>query len=237
MNKIYLALSLGAVLAACSTDTGSTQADAQGETNFAKINVIVGTLEDARDGKSYKTVQINDQVWMAENLNYAIDSSFCAHGIEVNCEEYGRLYKWADVMDSSVTGCGNKVICDLADSVSQPKVQGICPEGWHVPSDAEWDTLIKATGDVDHAAKALKTKSAWGAYPGADVYKFNVHPTGYRRTDGDFDNYDAYFWTSTETVSGSSSTNAWARYINNDDAVIRRYFDKRTARSVRCIKD
>ncbi len=240
MKKLYIALALTSLLAACTTDSAS-QSPSEASDNghhYAKVDVVTGTLEDARDGKVYKTVQIKDQVWMAENLNFAIDSSFCPHGVDEKCDEYGRLYKWAAVMDSSETvPCGYKVVCDLADTATLPKVRGICPEGWHVPTDAEWQTLIEATGDVDYAAKALKSSKVWGAEPGDDIFQFNVLPTGYRNTDGDFVLYDAGFWTSSEKVSGSNSYYAWGRFIDQDYSVKRRDFDKKSARSVRCIKD
>jgi len=234
MNKIYYALAISAIFAACTSESGTTPEEAADQSNAAKIEVVTGTLEDARDGQTYKTVQIKDQTWMAENLNFATDSSYCPHGVAEKCDEYGRLYTWSVAMDSSETvDCGYKKACAQADSISQPKVRGICPEGWHLPTDAEWDALIEATGDVEHAAKILKNSQVWGAYPGDDTYGFNVLPTGYRRTDGEFDLYDAYFWTSTE----NSTYNACARYINSDNKVVHRSYDKRQARSIRCIKD
>lgn len=240
MNKIYFALALGAALAACTTAEDNPASSGNGgnsgeqTTSFAKIDVVVGTLEDARDGKTYKTVKINDQNWMAENLNYAIDSSFCPMGIPENCDKFGRLYTWAVAMDSSETvPCGNKTLCDLADSLTQPIVRGICPEGWHLPTDNDWDTLIEATGDVAHAAKALKSKEVWTVDAGVDQYQFNVIPTGNRSADGNFYEFDAHFWSSTE----STKTSACGRFIDRDYAVKHRSGDKKQARSVRCIQD
>ncbi len=243
MNKIYFALAFSAIFAACTTDDGPTQEDIKdSQSNFAKIEVVTGTLEDARDNKLYKTVQIKDQTWMAENLNYAAEGSFCPQGEEGNCDLLGRLYTWSVAMDSSETApCGYKVACDLADSTTMPKVRGICPEGWHLPSDAEWDALIAATGDEDHAAKALKSKDVWTQDAGEDLYQFSVKPTGYRSTDGSFYQFDAHFWSSTEFVqtnaNGKYSNNACGRFIDRDYSVKHRSFDKRMARSVRCIKD
>lgn len=235
MKKIYITLALASFFAACTTESASEVNEKENnKSDFADISVVVGSLEDARDGKTYKTVQIKDQVWMAENLNFEADSSFCPQGEAENCDKFGRLYKWAVAMDSSeAVPCGYNVRCNQADSVSQPKVRGICPEGWHLPSDAEWDELIAATGDADHAAKALKSKDVWSADPGEDVYQFNVVPTGYRGVDGIFNQYDALFWSSTESTKGS----ACYRYFDRDANVKHRSFDKRTARSVRCIKD
>lgn len=245
MNKIYFGLVFAAALTACTTDSNFTSDDdARDESSFAKIDVVTGSLEDARDGKTYKTVQIKDQTWMAENLRFEAKGSSCSQEGENNCETDGRLYTWAAAMDSSETvPCGNKKVCDLADSTTQPKVKGVCPEGWHLPSDSEWDALIGATGDTEHAALALKSKNEWKSYPGVDQYQFNVIPTYSRSTDGSLSSLktNALFWTSTEFVqtnsSGAYSNNACGRYFENQNFVEHRSFDKRTAHSVRCIKD
>ncbi|MFP4471865.1 MAG: FISUMP domain-containing protein, partial [Bacteroidales bacterium] len=99
-------------------------------------------LIDVRDGQSYATVQIGDQCWMAENLNLGerIDGSeemadngiiekYCYDDDPANCETYGGLYQWNEMMQYNTAGS-----------------QGICPEGWSVPTDEEWKTL---EGTVD----------------------------------------------------------------------------------------
>lgn len=249
MKKIYFTLAMGAIMAACSTESANSANDRNNENgDFDKIKVETGTLEDARDGKTYKTVTIKDQTWMAENLNYEVENSSCAEGDSENCEAFGRLYTWTAAMDSATTGCGYTVVCDLADSIAQPKVQGICPEGWHIPTDSEWDTLIEITGDADHAAQALKSKDVWTRDAGEDTYKFSVLPTGYRGEKGDYTQPEtASFWASTEFIQTSANTdmyptgkyskNACARYMDRDISVKHRSYDKRTARSIRCIKD
>lgn len=244
MNKIYFAMAMGVVMAACSTESTSSINSAEADKgSFAKIDVVAGTLEDARDGKVYKTVQIKDQTWMAENLKYAAEGSACSSDDEANCDADGRLYKWAIAMDSSETvPCGNKIVCDLADSTTQPTVRGICPEGWHLPSDADWDALIAATGDTEHAAKALKSKDSWKSYPGEDVYQFNVKVTPYRGTDGYLNTFGtALFWSSTEFVqsnaNGLYSNNACGRLFDNQNFVTHNSYSKKQAMAVRCVKD
>ena len=209
----------------------------------SEYDEITNTLKDLRDGKTYKTVAIGSRVWMAENLKYAAEGSACSSDDEANCDTDGRLYKWAIAMDSSETvPCGNKIVCDLADSTTQPTVRGICPEGWHLPSDADWDALIAATGDTEHAAKALKSKDSWKSYPGEDVYQFNVKVTPYRGTDGGLNTFGtALFWSSTEFVqsnaNGLYSNNACGRLFDNQNFVTHNSYSKKQAMAVRCVKD
>jgi len=118
------------------------------------------TFTDTRDNKTYKYVKIGTQTWMAENLNYNATGSKCyaegvpgvsADSIAKNCTKYGRLYDWSTAMalDASYN----------YDSYSAAaKHQGICPSGWHLPSDAEWNILMKhanpGCADNDNCAGA-----------------------------------------------------------------------------------
>jgi uncharacterized protein (TIGR02145 family) len=85
---------------------------------------------------SYRTVQIGSQIWMAENLNYAVEGSVCYDNLESNCDKYGRLYNWATAMNLDLS-C-NFITCA---SQIQLKHQGICPAGWHIPGNTDWDQL------------------------------------------------------------------------------------------------
>jgi uncharacterized protein (TIGR02145 family) len=98
-------------------------------------SIMYDTLTDARDKKTYKTVVIGKQTWMAENLNYNAPNSKCHNNDPANCAKYGRLYDWVKALalpDSCYSSaCG----------ASQAKHKGVCPEGWHIPSKAEWGEL------------------------------------------------------------------------------------------------
>ena len=95
-----------------------------------------GTLTDERDGKTYKTVVIGKQTWMAENLNFENRLSYCYEGKDENCAKYGRLYKWEGAMEA-------------------------CPAGWGVPSLEEFQVLVATVGGQTMAGKVLKSAEGW----------------------------------------------------------------------------
>ncbi len=102
------------------------------EKNFTNPQ-FSGTFTDSRDGQTYEWVTIGDQVWMAENLNYdqsSYGNDWSYDNDESNCDTYGRLYDWKAVMQGETSSDENP-----------SGVQGVCPDGWHVPSDEEWKEL------------------------------------------------------------------------------------------------
>ena len=128
-------------------------------------------MTDSRDGQTYKTVKIGNQVWMAENLNYAYtgvlynnsgytsdSTSWCFSNDPANCIKYGRLYTWAAAMDSVGTWSTNGKDCGYGVQCTPIyPVRGICPEGWHLPDKAEWNTLFTAVGGASTAGSATDT--------------------------------------------------------------------------------
>lgn len=133
-------------------------------------NCVYGTLEDARDGKVYRTITIGNQEWMAENLNFAAHNSFCIQ--KDNCKENGRLYSFGAVYDTSSTHCVYEKRCDV-----ETPIQGVCPSGWHVPSLEEWKSLFRAVGGKK-GIKLLFKDSAWGdEFSYHDAYGFGLAPS------------------------------------------------------------
>jgi len=220
------------ILAACSSDssTGSANGSGTGKSSYLNPNISYGTLSDSRDGQVYYTVVIGTQTWMAENLNYAVDSSWCYENSVDSCAKYGRLYQWAAAM--ALPAAYN----DAAWGGSDANHQGACPAGWHIPTDAEWTTLENAVGGKDVAGTALKSTSGWRwDGNGTDAYGFSALPASSRDSSGGFyiAGGNADFWSPTGYDSGGSY---W--YLNSDYAYMRTDFlDKSLAISVRCLKD
>ena len=131
-----------------SSKSSSSQRSVSSSSNKVTepVEVTVGSMKDSRDGHTYKTVTIGSQTWMAENLNYKADSSWCGGGNELNegdCSKYGRLYTWAAAMDSAGTWSSNGKGCGYGKTCSPTyPVRGICPKGWHVPTKTDITNLV-----------------------------------------------------------------------------------------------
>lgn len=143
---------------------------------------------DTRDNQIYRYVLITEddyaETWMAENLNYSVNpgtQSWCGGGnddTEGDCSVYGRLYTWAAAVGKSEDECGYEKTCNLPSG----DIRGICPEGWHLPSNDEWNALITAVGGTDVAGKKLKANvDLWNFKDGIsndDSYGFSALPAG-----------------------------------------------------------
>jgi uncharacterized protein (TIGR02145 family) len=202
---------------------------------------------DNRDGQAYVYVQIGDQTWMAENLNFDVDGSRCyddntGGDSEGNCEIYGRLYDWATAMGLEAS-C-NSSVCS---SKIQPEHQGVCPSGWHIPSGVDWDALVAfihadkglinfTSGTSDYAGKHLKAASGWGSGNGTDDYSFSALPGGSGSSGGNFSNagYRGIWWSSSE----NNGNIAYIRimYYDNENANWNPIV-KSSLYSVRCVQD
>lgn len=224
---------------------------------------IAMEFTDKRDKQTYAAVKIGEQIWMAENLNFAypklarsesetdstesaaLDSiSFCYNNDPANCEKYGRLYTWAAAMDSVAVlgdstgfGCGYRVDC----SPTYP-VRGICPEGWHMPDTTEWFALRnfieKQLGDTALVGYALKSTSEWISNGiGSDTFGFKGLPAGYLNVKNlKFSSFqrEAYFWSSV-AWDDEEGVNMSLEY---DYPAFDDWRDfKYAAYSVRCVKD
>lgn len=236
-----------------SSEAKSSSSSVTPQSSDSETSASTGTMTDSRDGQTYKTVTIGTQTWMAQNLNYAYtdvpykrgdytsdSTSWCYNDDANNCSKYGRLYTWAAAMDSVGTwstngkGCGDGTTC----SPTYP-VRGVCPEGWHLPTKAEFETLFTAVGGKSTAGKVLKSTTGW-SYSGItneDAFAFSALPAGYWDDDrGYYSEGDrASFWSSTE---GNSilAYDMCLLYYHGGGANLY-YDDKYDGFSVRCLKD
>ena len=213
----------------------------------------IPTITDERDGQVYPTVQIGDQCWMEQNLNIGkmiqkkemqadngIIEKYCYDNLEEYCDNFGGLYQWGEVISYSSNS------------------KGICPKGWHIPSEAEWQELIQVLGGPKIAGSQIKSPdknywyypdnvSAWTTSP--IFYKskrkkrrkqghvdpngsgFNARGAGY--LDGSPRRFDGIrelvlFWTSSQSV--------FKLYYHN--SLVNKYGQgKKVGASVRCLKD
>ncbi len=167
---------------------------------------------DPRDGKAYKTIEINGQVWMAENLAYTIGGRYYkdepAYG-----KKYRLLYKWEDAIKA-------------------------CPKGWHLPSLEEWQSLAYM-GNRFWYCKSLMAKIGWADCEGTDDYGFAALPGGHGRYKGYsdyefFHDYEGgYWWTSSER----SAYKAYYWYIWSSGRGYKKHCYKNSLFSVRCVRD
>ncbi|MCQ2124367.1 MAG: fibrobacter succinogenes major paralogous domain-containing protein [Fibrobacter sp.] len=218
---------------------------------FLNPKVSYGEMTDTRDNKTYKTVKIDDQVWMAENLNYADSTkmpslkgkSWCYDNKAENCDVTGRLYIWAAAIDSVALAndADNPQICGYGVECTLPTVvQGVCPEGWHLPTYEEWETLFTAVGGSSKAGTALKSQTGWKSQTGdaadRDAYGFSALPAGYRHYRDGFGRAGdyAYFWSTRETNIGGAYY--MVLYYDYEYAALKGTY-KDDGFSVRCLQD
>jgi len=197
-------------------------------------------LLDWRDGRNYQTVEIGDQCWMKEGLNIGTlingiseqtdndtIEKHCYDNLETNCDEYGGLYQWDEMMEYSTV----------------PGVKGICPTGWHLPTNAEWTALTDYLGGWQIAGGKLKeTDTTHWQSPNIGATNssgFTALPAGYREPDGMYNTFSnlgsaAYHWTS----SGFNQTNSWSVIMVNFDTYANTgYNNSLKGLTVRCLQD
>ena len=244
MKKILNSVIFVAFLTAC-TDYIQQIDDRYGEWESTYIpgsssdstqSGVEGILKDARDGKTYKTVTIAGLTWMAENLNFEVENSYCYNDNASFCTKYGRLYTWSAAMDSAGKwskngkGCGAEKTCEPTFPV-----QGVCPAGWHLPRRAEWSYLLGSIGGGSTAAKILNSVNGWNDNGnGIDAYGFSAYPAGFRNEAGIYNSEGSYaiFWGSTqsdERLSAVLNISNSAGYLGSRN--------KNEGFSIRCIKD
>jgi uncharacterized protein (TIGR02145 family) len=204
-------------------------------------------------GESYSTVQIGTQCWFAKNLNIgtlvgntqnqmnnAVIEKYCYNNDPANCSTYGGLYQWAEAIQYQ-NGATNTIPPNPALS---GQVKGICPSGWHVPSDNEWcilTTFLDATVNCSHigqtgtnaGGKMKSTSYLWTStnIGATNSSSFSALPAGFRNNLNPFYGLgnDTRFW---------SSTDGLGRDLKSYTGSINRYgYAKEDGFSIRCLKD
>ncbi len=186
---------------------------------------------------AYKGVKYNYDGYTSDS------TSWCYKNMASNCDKYGRLYTWSAVMDSAAqfsvnagTKCGYGKTC----TPNSPH-RGICPEGWHVPTNEEYSTLYTYIGGSSTAGSLLKSTSGWNDYNGksgngTDKYGFSVLPAGIRLDYGYFytEGDNACLWSASEY----DSDDAWYQYFYYSGGfAFQNTYYKSNGQSLRCLKD
>ena len=166
--------------------------------------------------------------------------SWCFNDVPEYCAVTGRLYTWAAAIDSVklATDVDYPQDCGYGKTCSLPaKVQGICPDGWHLPTESEWNSLFSEVGGVSAALGNLTSQTGCGWGFGRDTYGFSALPAGFRAVDGRFGSggSDAAFWSATEI--DLSHANAYAVYLYSFDRDAYSGSHKGEAFSIRCLQD
>ena len=224
-------------------------------------DVEYGELLDERDNHVYRTLKLGSQVWMAQNLNYATDSSYCLNNDSLNCDVYGRLYPWHVAVGKTLEECPqDSSACDLsADYIDNKNhVRGICPAGYHVPTDSDYIELeryfaekysAEVDGNLIYVAKYLLSPYKWDNMEERGLRKakrdftnesgFTVLPSGgaVRDEAGSWifsvQSWGARYWTSSRN---SNYLSCWEG-SGIDDYVLLWICDLYGIYSIRCLKD
>ncbi|HEX7556076.1 MAG TPA: FISUMP domain-containing protein, partial [Leptolinea sp.] len=181
-------------------------------------------ITDIRDNKVYPTIQIGAQCWLAANLNYGLQipgsvhqrdncivEKYCYNDSPARCAQGSVLYQWDELIQYDL-------------SVSN---QGLCPPGWHVPSENDWNVLFTNWTNSGFAGSPLK-------YSGYSGFNALLAGTDFSNKSWSYDGFATYFWSSTPYTSAK----AWAHAMNDSDPSVARYPAGRSnAFPVRCIRN
>jgi uncharacterized protein (TIGR02145 family) len=255
-HQTFLSLLLAiAFTLSCSSGGGSGDAGISSSSSGGGISSPSsssswgGNAAGGSDGscniEDYRTIVIGTQNWLAENLNCNVPDSKCYNNDPTNCATYGRLYDWATAMalpsSCNTSSCSSRI---------NAKHQGVCPSGWHIPSNADWNVLMKFVNpscsnnnNCADAGTKLKATSGWNDYSsssgnGTDAHYFAALPGGGGSPNGSFSSVSAngYWWSTMEDYD--YAIYAYHRRIYYSSALVHWSLnDKIVFYSVRCLQD
>ena len=169
-----------------------------------------GELLDVRDNQVYRTIQIGNKVWTAQNMNYEIEGSFCLYNSVYNCSRFGRLYTWNAAMMA-------------------------CPEGWSLPSGEDFTNLFGVSGD-SYGSMLAKGIDEWSF--ATDEFGFSALPAGAYYDGNFFTGKNEYgprevnFWSSSTYV-----VDFYGYFYGVIDYTSEFVRGEKSGASVRCVKD
>jgi len=174
-----------------------------------KVLMLFALLCATNYAQEYKTIKLGSQVWMVENLKLKAKNSKCYNNKPANCEKYGGLYEWETA-------------------------KTICPKGWHLPTDKEWQKLIAFSGGEKKAGKQLKEKTGWAALFGGFFFVSDSE-----EMPSSFMNIDVIgcWWSASagNEFEDYSTGNRWFIRSNNEIEDLPDEYGNSC--SVRCVKD
>lgn len=219
-------------------------------------------LHDDRDGQTYATIKVGAQVWMAQNLNVgervpgisewpgqrddSKNEKFCVDDLSDNCAIYGGLYTWPEAMGLSWQ-CAQQ---SCANQLGSPQ-RGICPAGWHIPTQAEWSTLAEGLAELTglttrstefadywtELGLAMKSTNCWNdGGNGTNATGFNAIPAGWRHDWGGFNAVGGLARFHSTTELGPDLTQGRG-FEDDSSAFFKAEYYEDHAVSVRCVKD
>lgn len=234
--KKQILLCSSALLFSCGGGINKDEkADSLANTNSTKQTIPVDSSEKV--SKTYKTITINNQIWMVENFNVSVflngdtipeaknsndwlsaskngQAAWCYYDDKTNSTT-GKLYNWFAINDK----------------------RGLVPEGWRMPTKADFEQLAKNLGGEKIAGAKLKSSTGWGDKGnGTNESGFNAIPSGMRQFNGGYSNETdySYFWSSTDRPGD----NAWYFGLSNKNSIAKTFFSQKgNGFSVRCIKN
>jgi len=241
----------------CNNQSGGGSSSPSGSSPSSGGNFNYGSMTD-KGGKTYKTIKIGTQTWMAENLNYNASGSKCYGEGEI-----GDAVPKTDEHGNFILGEDGYLILDYIPTYSSAEIQAnctkygrlydwetantACPSGWRLPNNEDWDILITAVGGEETAGKYLKAKSGWKDYEGnlangEDKFGFSALPGGSGALGDNFVNFGGVgnggdWWSASEyyDIYGNSLPYSW--YMGDSERIYHNETFNSHLLSVRCVKD
>lgn len=200
-----------------------------------------GEFLDDRNDMVYKVINHEGTIWMAQNLNIEVNDgiqSWCYDGVAASCDKYGRLYTWAAAVGKLENECGAGYTCNLPSD----NIQGVCPEGWHLPNKREWNALDGSNNVKILPGPTLKSQKGWDDDGnGDDIYGFAAIPAGvYDPNLESFfgSGHNAYFWMNGVANMGEDANLGYCKQLRyNSDKILADWCAKTEGYSIRCVMD